>query len=73
MNRNVAHSSTHKIFGPVSKSILLYGAQVRGCKFLTLEKHLTHYLKLIFNLPVKTSNFVLMLATGLSLLYINTL
>ncbi|XP_055922745.1 uncharacterized protein LOC129953526, partial [Eupeodes corollae] len=74
MNRNIAHSSKHKVFEAVSESILLYGAQVWGCmRFQTVEKLLTHYIKRIFSLPVNTPNYVVMLETGLSPLHIKTL
>lgn len=73
-NENTAHSSKYKVFEAAAESILLYGAQVWGCKkFLTVEKLLTHYVKRIFRLPINTPNYVVMIETGLSPMFVKTL
>lgn len=72
-NRNIAHSSKYKVFEAVSESIMLYAAQVWGCrKYDTVEKLLRYYVKRSFHLPPNTPNYMIMVETGLSPLFIKT-
>ncbi|XP_055904042.1 uncharacterized protein LOC129939883 [Eupeodes corollae] len=74
MNKNIAHSSKYKVFEAVAETILLYGSQVWGSKkFDPVEQLLRFYVKRIFHLPANTPNYVIMIETGLSPLFIKTL
>lgn len=73
-NKYIAHSCKYKVFEAVSESILFYAAQVWGGKqFETVEKLLRFYIKRAFRLPLNTPNYMLMLETGLSPLFVKTL
>lgn len=73
-NKQIAHSSKYKIFKTVAESTLLYAAQVWGSKkYETVEKLLRFFIKRIFRLPPNAPNYMVMLETRISPLYIKTL
>ncbi|XP_055910524.1 uncharacterized protein LOC129944887 [Eupeodes corollae] len=73
-NKSIAHSSKFKLFEAISASILFYAAQTWGTRqYDTVEKLLRYYCKRIFQLPRSTPNYVIMLETGISPLFIRTL
>ncbi|XP_055907639.1 uncharacterized protein LOC129942637 [Eupeodes corollae] len=73
-NKSIAHSSKFKLFEAISASILFYAAQTWGTRqYDTVENLLRYYCKRIFQLPRSTPNYVIMLETGISPLFIRTL
>lgn len=73
-SKHIVHSSKFRVFEAVSESIMLYASQVWGYKqFELVEKLLRFYVKRIFRLPSNTPNYIVMLETGLSPLFIRTL
>lgn len=73
-NKYIAHCKKYKVFESVSESVLFYAAQVwGGMRFETVEKLLRFYIKRIFRMPPNSPNYMVMLETGLSPLFIKTL
>lgn len=73
-NKSIAHSSKYKIFEAVAESIMFYAVQTWGSKqYEVVERLLRFYIKRAFYLPANTPNYLIMLETGLSPLFIKTL
>lgn len=73
-DKHISMRIKYQLFQAVSKSIMLYGAQVWGYKsYDTVEKLLRIFLKRIFKLPQSSPNHMLFVETGISPLFIETL
>lgn len=72
--RDISIDTKLKIFDACSRSILCYGAQVWGYReFEVVEKLQRYFIKKLLGLPENTPNYMLLLETGLSKIFIYTM